>query len=483
MTAAVALPLPEAPSLIAFERSPGLIRFAGTIPGRVMLLLVYGAMLQPASAHWLAILAATAALTFTPRRHAATITALATLAVFLLEPDWYHDFAPALIAKRAGLEDWFTPALRWGAPCLLLGFTALFLAAVRAGRPRVIARHPLLCLIAALLALFAAAIVGPGDATIKIWVWSIASALSGYMWIIALVASEQRNSQSRVPFLLQFGTMHPFWGSPATPYTVAPNKLNKMAAPDGDALAALQLRGLKLLLWADALVVISAAYAFVAHKYFGIPTFHEALARYLGDGLPWHLRWLCLFSDFFEYIIRLAAAGHVIIAAAHMAGYNLPRNTQNPLGSRNLAEFWGRYYYYFKELMLNLFYFPTYLSCFRAYPKLRAAFATFMAAGVGNLLFHFLRELDKIADIGFVKAAVGMQTYAFYCLVLSIGIAVSQLRAQHRRPPSSHLRDRVAPFVTVMGFFCLLHIFDDTGRTILLIDHLSFFFSLFAPFS
>ncbi len=33
-----------------------------------------------------------------------------------------------------------------------------------------------------------------------------------------------------------------------------------------------------------------------------------------------------------------------------------------------------------------------------------------------------------------------------------------------------------------MGFFCLLQVFDDTGRTVSLADHMKFFLSLFLPF-
>jgi len=481
MTAA-ALPLAAAPRNFAFERSPNLVGMVRTVPGRLALLALFAVLLQPSTPIWPAIVLATAAISFVARRHAATATALATLGVFAVAPNWYGVSAPALIAERAGLSGWLTPALRWGAPCLVLAFAALFLAAVRAGRPRLAARHPLLCLLAAYFALIGAAMLGPGGAEAKVWLWSLAAALSGYIWFIALVATEQRNSRSRVPFLQQFAVMHPFWGSTGTPYGAAPNKLSKFAAADDEALAISQLKGLRLLIWAYILLALANAYAGLVHTRLGVPSFHEALAAYLGPGLPWRLRWLSLFSDLFENILRLASFGHVIIGSARMAGYNLLRNTYRPLASRSIAEFWGRYYYYFKELMLNLFYFPTYLTCFRARPRLRAAFATFMAAGVGNLLFHFVRELDQVAALGFWPAVAGCQTYAFYCVVLAAGIAASQLRGQRPRPADGFLRRRVLPFVTVMGFFCLLHVFDDTSRTTPLADHLSFFFSLFQPF-
>jgi hypothetical protein len=470
------------PRRFAFRQPPDLVAAVRTAPGRIALLVLCAALLKPATEVWPAIVLAIAAISFTARRRAAMVTTLATLGAFAAAPDWSGVSAPALVAERAGLSHWLTPVLRWGAPCVVLGFGALFLAAARAGRPRFAARHPLLCLLAVFFVLLTAAIAGPGGAEIRVWLWALAAAFSGYMWFIALVAAEQRNNASRVPFWQQFGVLHPFWGSTGIPYAVAPHKLGKISACDDDALAISQIKGLKLLAWADVILMISAAYAAVVHKRLGVPPFHDALAAYMGQGLSWNLRWLSLFSEFFEAVARLAAMGHVIIACARLAGYNLPRNTYRPFASRNVAEFWGRYYYYFKELLLNLFYFPTYLSCFRAHPRLRAAFATFMAAGVGNFLFHFIRELDQVAALGFWRALAGLQTYAFYCVMLSAGIAVSQQRSRRRRPVESLLRKRILPFVSVMGFFCLLQVFDETGRSAPLADHVEFFFGLFLPF-
>src|ERR1700674_401842 len=176
---------------------------ARTTPGRIMRLLLFATLLRPATELWPAVVLATAAMSFTARRHAATVTTLASLAIFAAAPNWYGVSAPALIAERAGLSDWLSPALRWGAPCLVLCFAALFLAAVRAGRPRYLARHPLRCLLGLYFLLLATAAAGAGGTQVTLWLWSAAAAFSGYLWFIALVATEQRNAASRVPFLQQ----------------------------------------------------------------------------------------------------------------------------------------------------------------------------------------------------------------------------------------------------------------------------------------
>jgi hypothetical protein len=480
--AVVARALATTPRRFAFEHDARLIAMVRTIPGRIVMLVLMAVLLCRYSDVWPAIVLATAAISFTARRHAATVTAIATLAVFVVAPDWYGTGAPAIIAERAGLSDWLTPVLRWGAPCMVLGFAALFLAALRAGRPWWVARYPLSCLLVVYFGLLAGAIAGPVGIEAKIWLWSLTAAFGGYIWFIALVAREQRNSTVRVVFLHQFGVLHPFWGSTATPFTIAPGKLRKITAADEDALAASQIKGIKLLLWGNVIVVLGALYIVGVRDGLAVPTFARALARYMGPGLPWHLRWLSLFSDFFEDVIRIAATGHIIIGCARLAGYDLPRSTYRPLESRTIAEFWGRYFYYYKELLLNLFYFPAYLSGFRMRPRLRVAFATFMAAGAGNMLIHFVRGLNDVAALGLWQAVLGFQTFAFYCVILAAGIAASQLRGSRREPAAATLRGRIVPFVTVMGFYSLLHIFDDLRRTVPLSDHISFFLSLFLPF-
>ncbi len=138
-------------------------------------------------------------------------------------------------------------------------------------------------------------------------------------------------------------------------------------------------------------------------------------------------------------------------------------NTRSPLTSKTIAEFWNRYYYYFKELMVDFFFYPTFLRCFKKNQKLRIAAATFMAAGVGNVLFHFIRDSHFAMAVGLPRGIMGFGCYAFYCLILSIGIIGSQLRTRKSNPHSGWLRRDLSPMLAVTAFFLLLHIFDTTA--------------------
>jgi hypothetical protein len=74
---------------------------------------------------------------------------------------------------------------------------------------------------------------------------------------------------------------------------------------------------------------------------------------------------------------------------------------------------------------------------------------------------------------------VGYQTFAFYCTVLSVSIAVSQLRSKHRKFHQGWLRGQLLPSLGVILFYCLLEIFMDSYSPYSLKDRFLFLFRLF----
>ena len=45
----------------------------------------------------------------------------------------------------------------------------------------------------------------------------------------------------------------------------------------------------------------------------------------------------------------------MIVGYLRLCGFNVFRNTYKPLLAETMVEFWNRYYYYFKELLVNFF--------------------------------------------------------------------------------------------------------------------------------
>ena len=308
--------------------------------------------------------------------------------------------------------------------------------------------------------------------------WDLVGLMASYLWFIAYAVSD-RNSKPARDLTLELTSFHPLWGSTNTPFPKGAAYLRRIEAQNPEQLAIVQLKGLKLLAWAILLAVFQFFWLRFFHGYLHIPTSTEALALSVhGTPVAWHLRWESLILAFFELILSVSIMGHRIIAGCRMAGFSALRNTYRPLSSTTIAEFFNRFYYYFKELLVDLFFYPAFLRYWKGHRRLRMAFATFAAAFFGNGFYHFTRDWQIIRDIGLWKAFVNYQALLLYNTALAAGLCISQLRKRGPRP-AGILRGRLLPAFGVGVFYCLLSVFETSERMYPLVEHLRFFASLF----
>jgi hypothetical protein len=271
--------------------------------------------------------------------------------------------------------------------------------------------------------------------------------------------------------------------------------LERVEARDDAALASAQWSALRLLAWATVLTIAMDAFRWAGYAPHaeagggllgwlpaeGLPPLALVLDRQVeGDPYPIAIRWASVLAEFVVSILYMTTWGHKIIAICRMAGYQAALNTDRPLLSTSVSDFYNRFYWYFKELLATFFFYPTYLRYFRTQPKVRLFVATVAAAGFGNFLFHFLRDSHEIYRLGFLEALFAYRAYGCYALVLGVAIGVSQIRllARRRREPQG-LR-RVVATAGVVSFYCLLGVLDvRTPHN--LTDYARFYLSLFVP--
>src|SRR5262249_49436305 len=177
---------------------------------------------------------------------------------------------------------------------------------------------------------------------------------------------------------------------------------------------------------------------------------------------------------------RMAIWGGPIVATARLAGYRVLRNTYRPLQSRTLVDFWNRYYFYYKELLVEMFFFPTFVRCFKTRKRLRLFFATIMGATVGNFIYHFVDQISLTQQYGFSKQLEYFQGQVVYYVVLGVGIGLSQMRIHRERIRRGWLRRQLLPSINVVGFYCVLQIF--TVGSFTLMDRVSFFCHIFGVY-
>jgi hypothetical protein len=281
--------------------------------------------------------------------------------------------------------------------------------------------------------------------------------LATYMWFICYAVIDQRSAQRSSP-AFALGLLRPFWGSSSTPIGKGANYLAKLRCDHPRELARVQLKGLKLLAW--SLVLQGASLTLTAATLrAGVPSLSRVVSAFTDGGpVSAAVGWAAIITAVAVGALELAVWGHRVVACARLAGFYLRRNTWRPLSSHSLAEFWNRYYYYFKELLLDFFFYPTFFRVFKRHARLRTFCATFMAAGVGNAIYHFVRDIDRVFSLGPGPAFSGYGSYAFYCVALAGGIAISQLRAGQASRERGAL-GRIWSFTCVWGFICCLHVF------------------------
>ncbi len=435
---------------------PRVIAFAQTDVGKIVLLALFGLGLAYSGASWWPLTIWLTLTTFLPDRRRILLTAATLAFAFVVPLNTFSRplYTVELLASVVGLGALlFWSAGRW--PRSWFG------------------RRPVLFFLSGFSALILFASSIPRSGRYYYVVWDFTFILSTYIWFIGYSLLD-RKARDCDPFGLQLGTYRPFWGSTNTPLPKGAAYLRRIEARDAGQLAVTQLKGLKLLLWSILISLFARLFAHYTHGYLGIPTFAQALSLSVNrTPLPWYICWGSLIVDFFENIIAISIWGHRVIACCRMAGFNALRNTYRPLSSRTLAEFFNRYYFYFKELLVDIFFYPTFLRYFKKTGRFRIVAATLVAACFGNAFFHFVRDLDFIRNLGVMRALASFQVFAFYCVALGLAVSISQLR--HRNPvPAGFLRGQLWPSFSVGLFYCVLGIFASTERNYPLTEHFRF---------
>jgi hypothetical protein len=456
------------------DENPKLIAQAQTVTGKVAVIAIAVCLLAWRNPRPIVFLVAVALVTFLPayRRMVLAGAGLYWLVTSgLLKQDLMGE-----VAGRAGIHMpqpavWILSGL--ACVCFTLGLSWL---GIRMQSSGIAGRRPVLCL--GIFFCLALGIAGTTDvpAGVRIASWALVAPLSGCLWMLAYVLRDCRRGPASASGI---GSMlATLWtgASSSTPMLKGPSHARQVEAVDAREFAVAQLKGVKLLAWTMVLVLVSVGIQYILLRA-DVPTLEEAIDRNLTGTIPVWLCWASLTGSFVLLVITLTIWGHTVVGGLRLLGFKALRNTYAPFRARTIADFWNRIYFYFKELLVDHFYYPVYLRYFKRSPGLRTVIATFAAASFGNAFYHFGRDVNYVAELGLWRALTGFQVYLFYTIVLATGISISQLRGKRRQ--TSWFRTEVVSRVTIVLFYGLVHIFDDTRRTVSLGAHFAFLFRLF----
>ncbi|HEV2964448.1 MAG TPA: hypothetical protein VG649_21650 [Candidatus Angelobacter sp.] len=442
-----------------FEDDPRIVSFAQTVVGKLVLLAIFGLVLSTMDEGWKMKLAFLSAMAFLPQLRWLLVLActLVLTSFFSLDQGFLNSIARAESVQLNQLKLAALVLL----PFVLACAAFMLLAALR---PKgLFARRPLPWLLGIFFGLLLIACYAPLHGSARLVAWALVFVFSSYFWFLAYAISDCV-AVGKANLLHQFATFRAFWGSTAVPIPKGTSHWRRIEAKTPEDLAVTMIKGVKLMVWCLLLSYVNHYYAIVVQQKLAIPNLEQCLNAFTGGKpFPMVVNWASLLGDFLEGLLWFAVWGHIVIATCRMAGFRALRNTYAPLSSRTVAEYWNRYYYYFKELLVDMFFYPTFVRYFKRSPKLRIFFATFAAASVGNVIFHFMRDIHNVLKWGLPRSIVGFQIYVFYSLILALGISISQVRARKPHASRGWLHQRIAAPAVVFSFYCLVHVFDSTG--------------------
>lgn len=344
-----------------------------------------------------------------------------------------------------------------------------------ASMPMFVKRNPQICLHGCFWAwMIVLWNTAPSSVTVRTVLAGCALVLPFLLWRLGfMLFTAQRGRMAGTGLRDHWFYIWPVWGGSNVPFGKGLDYLATCEAKDEESLARSQLAGIKALVLA---AVCSVCKGLLDGLVFGDENgYQHAVGGWTlgvastshmiatpGDYPLWKC-WTSIYCELFRQVLHWGSKGHVIVAYLRLGGFNVFRNTYKPLLAETVVEFWNRYYYYFKELLVNFFFLPTFARYFKQSPRLRVFAAVFAAAFFGNMYYHVIKSSQfMIGDGSLVWAA--FNTRLVYCFALALGIYISMRREQRRpkgaaRPPA---RRAVAIF-GVWTFFAFIHLWAKGG--------------------
>jgi hypothetical protein len=394
------------------------------------------------------------------------------------------------------LAAWSVPAI--ALPIVLALVYLLYLMTVHFKRlPRLIRARPQVCIHLLFWLLLFWIWLDPLPSSFGFAVVSLIAALLPYLiWRCGyMVLSGQRGKAAGTMFSDHFFYIFPIWDGTNTPPGKGHENLSRAEAQSPAAYSRSVLAGVKLLLlvvlWKGLMQVMGALVygdprnpltGMVGGFHLDIPRLRNIVNGSVTPSLG--IVWLSLYLDLVWETLSLAARGHVWIGLLRLFGFQVFRNTYKPLLAESIVEFWNRYYYYFKELLMEFFFLPTYVRYFRQQPTWRIIFAVFAAAFFGNMYYHVLVAEKPLIQGDAERLWSLLGPRLVYCFLLAAGIAFSMLRQQRLRgQPGSLGRPqggmyRLRRLAGVWTFFALINFWNVTAPTSIL-DRGRLFLSVF----
>jgi hypothetical protein len=306
-----------------------------------------------------------------------------------------------------------------------------------------------------------------------------------------LIQFASRGQVARTGFGDHLFYLYPVYGpiGVPTPLGKGLEYLSRHEAKDAEQWAQSQLAGLKLLMLAFVWELLlhtmdTCVYGGPPGRLLGmlggasldLPRLNQLMNRDVTDA---PIVVASLYLELVRMSLFVAVYGHIIVGSLRLLGFRVFRHAYRPLLATSIVEFWGRWSYYYKELLTEFFFFPTFLRSAWASPRLRLFLAVFAAAALGNMYFQILWEVDLLLRGDVQTMWTRWASRTVYCIILASGIWVSMLRQQRARKlaPAPRKRwSRIRAAFLVCSFYAVAHVWNVRESTLGPLDRLLWLF-------
>lgn len=442
------------------DKDERLIAYAMTPLGKCLLLIYFIFLLSLTTHYWPAMAAALIPSTFFPKKRALWIL-IGTLLFLPYHPTLSWNLNHASLLTRTNVTGLCI------AYALAIAYL-LFLHHIKR------LKHPLGWMLAVIIAaIMACHHLSIGQQPL---IAAMIFSTLNLVWFVAYSLQDIEHCQTKQVWK-QIGLWLPFWRSTLTPIPKGWRYVRSIEQHDPRAIASLQLNALRLLLYSFVIYALLTAVQTIQTQTHSL-TMPALLTLYQsGHSANTAQVWGTMVFDFIEQMLWLTLIGNLIIATVRMMGYKALRNTYKPLRSQTIAEFWNRYYYYFKELLVEFFFYPCFFRVFKKHPRLRLVTATYAAVFGGNVLYHLLKHPQRLLQHPPTMIIAHIMPYTIYAFILATAISLSQWRTQ--KPTTSCIKRRLVRPTIVLSFFCILGIFNVPYETNSILVNWHVFLALF----
>lgn len=256
------------------------------------------------------------------------------------------------------------------------------------------------------------------------------------------------------------------WGaSVAQGYTYCENNF---LSKDKNVLA---IEGIKIfcvsLIYLTLGMHISKTLSHFFHDYLGINNYTNValMVREFSEGKEMSTLTVLLstFLSQVRWFMLFGGIVHLRVGLWRIHGYDVKSYFDKPWLATNLANFWVRYTFHYREFLFRVFYYPFFSKFFKKNMTLRVFAATLFSLTVGNFFWGHLTE--EMFYKGFKLDNFKLIYTLPYYILLGLGISLTQiylLKKKNKRKPwtkdKKFILDILCSYLTFQSY-SLIHIF------------------------